>query len=299
MDESAWLITEVSSFQLESVRRFRPAVSAILNITPDHMDRHLSMEKYAAAKARVFMNQTRGDVFVVNRDDEAAWGLSSSCRARLFPFSRRERLESGAFVSEGWITLRDGGCETRVCACRELRIPGFHNLENALAAAACAFCAGIEPEAAARALRNFGGVAHRLELVGMKRGVRFINDSKATNPDAAIKAVEAMDVGLLLIAGGYDKDASFDLFIASFHGKVKRLLLMGATAGKIRDAAEAAGFDGCVMCSDMDECVNRAFELASDRDTVLLSPACASWDMYGGFEERGEDFRRCVEALEE
>ncbi|MDR1572545.1 MAG: UDP-N-acetylmuramoyl-L-alanine--D-glutamate ligase [Clostridiales Family XIII bacterium] len=299
-DGELWLVVEVSSFQLESSKDFRPAVSALLNITPDHMDRHMRMEAYAAAKARIFRNQTEDDFFVVNRDDEAAWSLAAGCPARVVPFSRKIEPEARpcAFVSDGHIALKgEDGAETRLCACGELKIPGAHNLENALAAAACAFCAGIGPEAIGQALRSFGGVAHRLETVGAVGGVRFVNDSKGTNPDAAIKALEAMDGEVLLIAGGYDKGASFERFADALQGRVSHLLLMGATAGRIKAAAESAGFGRCVMCGDMERCVETAFRLASDGDTVLLSPACASWDMYSGFEERGGHFRRCVEAL--
>jgi UDP-N-acetylmuramoylalanine--D-glutamate ligase len=299
-DAETLMVTELSSFQLETIRDFRPTVSALLNVTPDHLDRHGTMENYAAAKARVFMNQTESDFFVVNRDDATAFALSAGCEAAVFPFSRLQKLDVGAFVSDGRICVRDvSGKTSLLCGTDELRIPGAHNLENALAAAAVAFCAGVSAADIARALRDFSGVAHRLELVDVIGGVRFVNDSKGTNPDSSVKAVEATTPGILLIAGGYDKHADFDGFVASFGGKVKRLLLMGATAEKIRDAAFARGFRDVTLCADMESCVETGFRMARPGDTVLLSPACASWDMYACFEERGEHFKRCVRGIAE
>ncbi|MDR2089665.1 MAG: UDP-N-acetylmuramoyl-L-alanine--D-glutamate ligase [Clostridiales Family XIII bacterium] len=299
-DGDAITVLELSSFQLETIRDFRPAVSVLLNITPDHMDRHGTMERYAAAKARIFMNQRAGDFFVVNRDDAAAFALSNACGATVVPFSRRGAAGAGAFVEDGRICARGAAGERiDLCGADELGIPGAHNLENALAAAAACLCAGIPAAAVARALRAFTGVAHRLELVDVIGGVRFVNDSKGTNPDSSIKAVEATAPGILLIAGGYDKHADFDAFIASFGGKVKRLLLMGATAEKLRDAAAARGFRDAELCADLEACVETAFRSARPGDTVLLSPACASWDMYTCFEERGEHFKRCVKGIKE
>ncbi|MDR2770801.1 MAG: UDP-N-acetylmuramoyl-L-alanine--D-glutamate ligase [Clostridiales Family XIII bacterium] len=298
VDDNAITVMEMSSFQLETIRDFRPAVSVLLNLTPDHLDRHKTMENYADAKARIFMNQTESDCFVVNRDDAAAFALAERCAAKVVPFSRRRKLDLGACVEDGHICVRDASGELFVlCGTDELRIPGAHNLENALAAAAATLFAGIPAAAVIRALRDFAGVEHRLELVDVIGGVRFVNDSKGTNPDSSIKAVESAAPGILLIAGGYDKHADFDAFIASFGGKVKRLLLMGATAGKLAAAARARGFHDIVFCADMAVCVEEGFRAARPGDTVLLSPACASWDMYTCFEERGEHFKRCVRGI--
>jgi UDP-N-acetylmuramoylalanine--D-glutamate ligase len=273
-------------------------VSVLLNVTPDHMDRHGTMERYAAAKARIFMNQRAGDFFVVNRDDAAAFALAKDCEATVVPFSRRGAEDAGAFVENGRMRARGVSGELfDLCGTDELGIPGAHNLETAWAAAAACLCAGIPAAAVARALRAFTGVAHRLELVDTIGGVRFVNDSKGTNPDSSIKAVEATAPGILLIAGGYDKHADFDSFVASFGGKVKRLLLMGATAGKLEAAARARGFLDAELCADMEACVEAAFRSARPGDTVLLSPACASWDMYACFEDRGEHFKRCVRGI--
>ncbi len=294
------LVTEVSSFQLETVKRFKPLVSAILNLTPDHMDRHKTMENYGHAKAAVFASQTDNQYCVLNYDDKACYGLAAreNCSARVVPFSRLEELEFGAFVRDGNIVIRDDkGADRIICGTDELKIPGSHNLENALAAAAIAWFAGIDADIIGRAMREFSGVSHRIELCGEIDGVRFVNDSKGTNPDAAIKAIEAMKENIILIAGGYDKGSEYDEFVEAFQGRVKALILMGVTADKIRAAAEAAGFAPIYDGGSMGECVVKAKEIAEAGDVVLLSPACASWGMYNNFEERGEDFKSWVRKL--
>jgi len=295
--EDTWFVTEVSSFQLEPIRQFHPRISAILNLTPDHLDRHKTMEGYVNAKARVFENQGPEDYFVVNRDDALAWKLAERCHATVVPFSRKESLDFGACVEQGRIVIKDkDGAVHDVCGADELQIPGAHNLENALAAAAMAFCAGIDAKVTAAVLRRFAGVEHRLERVCVTDGVSYVNDSKGTNPDSSIKALEAMNTPVLLIAGGYDKKSSYEEFIRAFDGKVKKLLLLGATAQAIRETALRLGYPekDIIMCKDMDECVRQAAKLAVSGDTVLLSPACASWDMYDSYEQRGRHFKSCV-----
>jgi len=297
--EDTWLITEISSFQLETTRDFHPHISALLNITPDHLDRHLSMENYAKAKALIYRNQDENDYFIVNRDDEKSWKLTEGCRAKVVPFSRNEELDFGAFVKDEAIVIRDEkGTLHTICKARELGIPGVHNLENALAAAAIAFFAGIDADAIGMAMEGFQGVAHRLEFVNEIRGVRFINDSKGTNTDASIKAIEAVDTPIILIAGGYDKSVSFEPLIDAFNGKVKALVLLGRTASKIKEDAEKKGFTNIITAKNMEECVRESFRIAKSGDTVLLSPACASWDMYSNFEQRGDHFKSCVNDLE-
>ena len=185
-----------------------------------------------------------------------------------------------------------------ICRADELKRPGSHNLENALAAAAIAYFGGINPDIIAKVLRQFNGVEHRIELCNEIDGVRFVNDSKGTNPDAAIKAIEAMKENIILIAGGYDKNSSFDEFAEAFDGRVKALILLGKTASKIKAAAENAGFTNTVILKDMEACVREAYRIAEPGDVVLLSPACASWDMYTSFEQRGRHFKSCVQALE-
>ena len=294
------MVTEVSSFQLETVKDFRPEVSAILNLTPDHMDRHKTMENYGRAKARVFANQTPDQYCVLNFDDEACFELAEmeGCRAKVVPFSRKEELEFGAFAKDGRIVIKNETGElVDICGEDELQIPGSHNLENALAAAAVCYFGGVDPQTIGEAMKAFPGVAHRIELCCEKDGVRFVNDSKGTNTDAAIKAIEAMKENIILIAGGYDKGASYEEFIDVFPGRVKELILLGKTAPKIKAAAEAAGFTNITMAADMEECVAIAWEKAQPGDVVLLSPACASWDMYDNFEQRGDHFRECVQKL--
>ena len=297
--EEDWLVTETSSFQLETTKYFRPEVSALLNITPDHMDRHKTLDNYAQAKAMIFKNQDENQYFVVNYDDVESYKLVKQCKAKVIPFSRKVALDPGCFVLDGGIVIKNeqGQCIT-ICGADELKIPGAHNLENALAAAAVGYFAGIAPEVIAKTLREFEGVEHRLEFSGEVDGIRFVNDSKGTNPDASIKAIEAMKDNIILIAGGYDKGSEYEEFINSFQGRVKHMMLLGKTAPKIKETAERLGFTKMTMCKDMDECVKVAYKLASPGDTVLLSPACASWDMYTCFEQRGEHFKNCVRDLE-
>lgn len=296
--EEDWLVTETSSFQLETTRDFKPLVSAILNLTPDHLNRHHTMEAYAAAKARIFANQDENGYCVVNYDDKTCYALTRDCKARVVPFSRKEELDFGAFVKDGRLVLADEkGTLIELCGKDELKIIGEHNVENALAAAAVCFFAGISPETIAKTLREFGGVEHRLEFSGELDGVSFYNDSKGTNVDAAVIAIRAMRGRIILIAGGDGKGQSFDELIDNFDGRVKHMLLMGRDAGIIAEAADRRGFREYTYCKDMEECVRRAAELAEPSDVVLLSPACASWDMYDNFEQRGRHFKDCVKRL--
>lgn len=298
-EEDSWLITETSSFQLETIKTFQPEISAILNLTPDHMDRHKNMENYGKAKAEVFKNQTPDQYCIINHDDEECLELAKKCKAKVVPFSRKTTLDFGVYVDGDTIIVKDeDGKITEICRPVELQIPGQHNLENALAACAIAYFGGIDAKIIAKVLREFRGVEHRIETCSTIDDIRFVNDSKGTNPDAAIKAIEAMQKNIILIAGGYDKNASFDEFVKSFDGRVKDLLLIGKTANKIKEAAEKVGFTNSVILKDMEACVREAYRIAEPGDVVLLSPACASWDMYTSFEQRGKHFKSCVQALE-
>lgn len=297
--EDTWMVTEVSSFQLETIRHFRPQVSAILNLTPDHMDRHKTLEEYGRVKARIFENQKLQDFLIINFDDKPCFKLSAKAKATVVPFSRLVELSFGAFVKDGIITIRDqAGVETAFCHKDELMIPGTHNLENALAATAIAYFAGVKPDVILRTLLEFSGVEHRIEFVNEIDGVRFVNDSKGTNPDAAIKAIEAISAPIFLIAGGYDKGSDFGDLIDACQDKVDMMFLLGKTAAKIKDTAESKGFTKTIILKDMETCVNEAFRQAKPGTTVLLSPACASWDMYENFEQRGRHFKDCVAGLE-
>lgn len=298
VDDDAWLVTETSSFQLETMCDFKPVVSAVLNLTPDHLNRHKTMENYGAAKARIFENQDESQYLVINYDDKVCFDLAKGCKAKVVPFSRMEELEFGAFVKDGYIVIKNEQEELiRFCRTDELNIPGTHNLENALAAAAIAYFAGLDAEVIKNALVEFQGVEHRIEFCGEVDGIRFVNDSKGTNPEASIKAIDAMKGGVILIAGGYDKGSTFDELIKAFDGKVKHMVLLGKTAPMIKETAEKLGFTASVIVEDMEQCVNEGFRLAEKGDTVLLSPACASWDMYKSFEQRGDHFKECVKKL--
>lgn len=293
-----WLVTECSSFQLETTSKFRPSVSAILNITPDHLNRHHTMEAYAEAKAKIFANQTVDDHFVVNADDPICRGLAEKCSADVVYFSGEKQLEKGAFVKDGVITIADGkGSEYEVMKTSELRVIGQHNVMNALAASAVSFFSGIDTDTIGAALREFPGVEHRIEYCGEINGVKYYNDSKGTNTDAAETAIKAVGKDIILIAGGDAKGQDFTDFAKMFKGRVKELILLGRDRGMIEEAADKAGFTDYTECDDMEACVTEAAEAAVPGDTVLLSPACASWDMYDNYEQRGEHFKKCVEKL--
>lgn len=298
--EDAWLVTETSSFQLETTKYFKPAVSAILNLTPDHLDRHHTMEAYGAAKAMIFANQKADGYTVLNADDPACYKLAGkNCQAKVVPFSRTKTLEFGAFVKDGQIVIKNEAGElVSFCNADELKIIGSHNLENALAAAAICYFAGIEADVIADVLRTFGGVEHRIEYCGMVEGVKYYNDSKGTNVDAAVTALRAIGKNIILIAGGDGKGQDFAPFIAGFNGSVKHMLLLGKDAPLLQEAADRAGFTDYFRCKDMDEAVRKAYDMAAEGDTVLLSPACASWDMYKNYEQRGDHFKECVERLQ-
>lgn len=296
--KDTFLITEVSSFQLETIRKFKPVVSAILNITPDHLNRHKTMEKYADTKARIFMNQDKEQFVIVNYDNKEAYELTAKSKAKVIPFSRKVILETGCFIKDGDIIIKDASRKViHICSVKALKVPGSHNLENALAAVAIAYWAGISADDIRDALKDFEGVEHRIEYVDAVKGVRFVNDSKGTNPDASIKAIEAIQTPMIVIAGGMDKGSDYEAFIQSFNNKVKYMVLLGETAEKIQNTAKQLGFSNITIKEDMDACVREAFEFAQEGDTVLLSPACASWDMYPNFEMRGQHFKDCVKSL--
>ena len=296
--EKDWLITETSSFQLETIKEFKPEVSAILNLTPDHLNRHHTMEAYGAAKARVFENQDASNYCIVNYDDKKCFDLTKNCPAHVIPFSIKEELDEGAFLKDGVLYIKEKDKE-RIPLCHrdELHIIGDHNVENALAAAAISFFAGIEPDTIAQTLKEFGGVEHRIEFVSEINGVKYYNDSKGTNVDATIIALNAIKQNIILIAGGDGKGQSFDQLIASFNGRVKHMILLGRDGKILAEAADKYGFKDYSYAKDMEECVRKGFEIGKAGDTVLLSPACASWDMYDNFEQRGDHFKDCVKRL--
>lgn len=293
-----WLVTETSSFQLETTRDFRPKVSAILNLTPDHLNRHHTMEGYGAAKARIFANQSEDEYLVINKDDAACFALAKDCKAKVVAFSRKEEPDLGAFIKDNAIVIKDETGEIKkVCDVADIRIIGEHNLENVLAAAAVCYFAGIEIDVIRKGIAEFGGVEHRIEFTRELDGVKYYNDSKGTNTDASITAIKALKNNIILIAGGDSKSQSFDEFVTYLNPAVKEMILLGRDAHFIEEAARKAGYTNIVYCKDMDDCVRQANKDAEPGDNVLLSPACASWDMYQNFEQRGEHFKDCVYRL--
>lgn len=295
--KDSWMVAEVSSFQLETVSEFRPVVSAILNLTPDHLNRHKTMEAYGQAKASIFAKQNENQYLVVNFDDKLCYALTNKAKAKIIPFSRLEKLENGAYVDGNILVLRDGEKILEICKKNELRIIGDHNVENVLAAAAICYCAGIDMKVINEAIRAFPGVEHRIEFCGEINGIKYYNDSKGTNVDAAVIAIKALKNNIVLIAGGDGKSQDFTELASHLQGSVKALVLFGRDAPIIEESAKKAGFTEIYNEKDMQAAVKKCYELAESGDKVLLSPACASWDMYKNYETRGEDFKNCVKEL--
>lgn len=288
------IVAEVSSFQLETVEFFRPRVALITNITPDHLDRHGTMEAYTEAKAKIFTRQGDGDYTVLNYDDPKTRALAGITPGKVIFFSRRHILEEGVFVHKGNMLLRLGGSATEIMPIKDIAIPGGHNLENALAAAAAAAVLGVSPALLEQTLRTFPGVAHRLETVAEINGVKYVNDSKGTNPEASIKALEAFDRPIVLLAGGRNKGSDFTEFARLARQKTRVMVILGECAAEIEQAARQAGVTNILKAASFNEAVLMAHGAAKSGDVVLLSPACASWDMFKNYEERGELFRQIV-----
>jgi UDP-N-acetylmuramoylalanine--D-glutamate ligase len=286
-----WIVAELSSFQLEDIETFRPSVAAILNVTQDHLDRYRDIAEYAAAKARIFENQTKKDVLVLNFDDPIVKAFTKRMPATVVPFSRMLRFNPGMCVLNGYLEY-DG---KRLCRTGEIKIRGVHNLENAMAAAAMALAAGADRESVAAVLREFPGLEHRLEFVREKSGVAYINDSKGTNVGAVVKSVEGFTQPVILIAGGLDKGSDFSPLYDLFKQKVKLLVLIGKAADKMAKALGTA--TETVFAATLQEAVRLASAKAASGDVVLLSPACASFDMFRDFEDRGRQFKDAVKAL--
>ncbi|HUP38440.1 MAG TPA: UDP-N-acetylmuramoyl-L-alanine--D-glutamate ligase [Candidatus Limnocylindria bacterium] len=290
------VIAEVSSFQLDAVDRFRPRVGAILNVTPDHLDRHGTFERYVDAKARMLANQTPTDCAVLNADDPVTAGLGSRVRGRVIWFSRLTTLTHGVFIYDGWVVAKLNGRTERICPVTEITLRGQHNVENVLAATACALWTGMSPSAIRRGIAAFRGVAHRIERVHDDRGVVYYNDSKGTNVDSTIKALESFSEPVILIAGGKGKGQDFGPLAAAACGRVRHAILIGEDRGRIRAALEPSGIPA-EDAESMDDAVRRARDAARVGDVVLLSPACASFDMFHNFEHRGDVFKSVVRAL--
>ena len=292
-------VAEISSFQLETIHAFHPQVSAILNITPDHLNRHHTMECYIEAKESITKNQTAEDTCVLNYEDEVLRRFGETLKCKVVYFSSERKLDEGLYLDGKEIFYADGEKTTKVINVDELNILGKHNYENVMAATAMALSMGVPMEKIVEALKVFQAVEHRIEYVTEKRGVRFYNDSKGTNPDAAIKGISAMNRPTYLIGGGYDKQSEYDEWIESFQGKVRKLVLIGQTKEKIAACAKKHGFTDVVMCETLEEAIDYCYQNAKSGEAVLLSPACASWGMFPNYEVRGKIFKDYVNNLSE
>jgi len=291
------VVCEASSFQLESTETFQPRVAAVLNITPDHLDRHGSLAAYVDAKARIFANQTSADCAVLNADDEATAALARRTRAHVVWFSRRRPLSHGVFVRDGRIAALLNGDVEEICPMAEIFLRGAHNVENVLAATACVLWMGLAPEAMRRAIGRFRGVAHRIEFVRDRRGVQYYNDSKGTNVASTLKALESFSERILLIAGGKGKGQDFEPLASAARGRVGHVFLIGEDAPRLAAAFKEASIL-LTRCPSLEAAVDAARRLAVPGDVVLLSPACASFDMFENFEHRGDVFKKLVERLD-
>lgn len=296
-NEESCLVAELSSFQLESTVHFRPQVSAVLNITPDHLNRHKTMENYTDAKANIFRNQRDMDITVLNYDDLTVRELANKTHGRVVFFSRKEVLANGVYLNEnGNIVIADNNVEKVLLHKSEVSLPGNHNLENIMAAVAIFASIGADMDIVVDVLKTFKGVEHRQEFVKEINDIKFVNDSKATNPDSTIKAIESYKTPVILIAGGMDKNSDFyDVIDVINNSSVKAMVLLGETASKIERQANEKNFNGLIIkTTSMKDAVKVSKQIAKKGDTVLLSPACASWDMYPNFEARGLDFKNNV-----
>ena len=292
-------VAEISSFQLETIHDFAPKGTAILNITPDHLNRHYTMENYAHVKESITKNQWKksdDDYCVLNYDDEVLRAFGDSIKRPVY-FSRKSRPKRGAYLTGNVIRYTDGVEDFEVMTTDEMNLFGNHNYENVMAAIALTYEAGVPLDIIVDTIREFKGVEHRIEYVREKDGVIYYNDSKGTNPDSSIKALEAMSRPTILIAGGYDKHTGFDEFLDAFDNKVKLLVLLGQTADIIEETALRHGFDKIVKVDSLKEAVDVCDANAVSGDVVLLSPACASWGMFKNYEERGELFKQYVNEL--
>ena len=293
--EKTITVAELSSFQLELIEKFRPNISVFLNLTPDHLDRHRTLESYGKAKARIFENQTESDSAVLNADDPGTTPYAPA-KPQLFWFSRKQRVAQGAFVKESEILFRREGAEETALKLADIPLAGEHNVENVLAAVAATRLAGAEPAAIAKGVRSFAGVEHRLEFVAEIGGVRFYNDSKATNVDATLKALDAFPGRILIILGGKDKGSDYTVLQAPLREKAILALLIGAAADKIE--RQIAGNVAIEQAGTLERAVETAAHAARAGDVVLLAPACASFDQFQNYEHRGRVFKELVHQLE-
>lgn len=296
--EDAVVVAEISSFQLETIHEFKPQVSAVLNITPDHLNRHYTMENYTNTKLRIAENQTKDQVCVLNYEDLILREKAKDIKAKVFYFSSAQELEEGIYLKQnGDIIFAQDRKKECVCNISELNLLGKHNYENVMAGVAISHFMGVPMECIRTVIKKFIAVEHRIEYVAEKNGVKYYNDSKGTNTDAAIQGIRAMVTKTVLIGGGYDKGSEYDDWIQAFDGKVKLLVLLGQTSDKIAACARKHGFDRMIQVDSLEEAVRVSAEHAEPGEAVLLSPACASWGMFKNYEERGTKFKELVHNL--
>ncbi len=295
-DESLTVI-ELSSFQLETIDRFRPDISAILNITPDHLNRHHTMDNYISIKKNIALNQDNANLCILNYENNHTKSIGAELKTRVLYFSSERILENGIFLDDDNIVYKENDSITNICNVNELRVLGKHSYENVMVGVGIALELGIPIKQIHEAITSFKAVEHRIEYVDTIDGVSYYNDSKGTNPDASIKAVQAMNSPTILIGGGFGKGLEFDEWVQSFKGKVKCLVLMGETREKIAATARKYGFDNIILVNSLREAVQISAKKAEDGDAVLLSPACASWGMFDNYEQRGRMFKEYVHEL--
>lgn len=294
--EAGWAVLEISSFQLETIETFRPNVAVVINVTPDHLDRHGNFEGYAAAKARIFENQTEEDYAVLNADDATCVGYAANIRSQVRWFSTKEEVGVGAFIRDGKVIYRDDEGEREVMPLSEIRLKGAHNHENVLASVCCGMIAGVAPERIRKAVAEFKAVEHRLEYVATVNGVQYFNDSKATNVDATIKALESFPANIHVILGGKDKGSDYTVLKPLLKERVKRVYTIGAAAEKIE--SHLGSVVDIVRAGTLENAVKQATQAAKPGDVVLLAPACASFDQFESYEHRGRVFKELVHSLE-
>lgn len=298
-NEKSVTVAEISSFQLETIHEFKPDISAILNITPDHLNRHHTMENYIKAKEDITKNQDENNLCVLNYEDKVLRDFADNLNTKVIFFSSKRELDDGLYFDSENIIYSVSCQKVIICNVSELNLLGIHNYENVMAAVAIALGMNVPLEYIKKAIINFKAVEHRIEYVTEKNKVKYYNDSKGTNPDAAIKAIQAMITPTILIAGGYDKQSKYDEWINSFDGKVKYLVLLGETKEKIQKTAVNCGFESkkIILVNSLKEAVEFCSSHADNGDSVLLSPACASWDMFDNYEQRGKMFKKYVNEL--
>lgn len=294
--EQSIVVAEMSSFQLETIESFAPRISTILNITPDHLNRHHTMNAYIEAKKSIAINQHEAQICVLNYEDEVTRNFGEEVEAQVLYFSSKRKLQKGIYL-DGDLIIYKNPEEVVVCNIHDLKILGVHNYENVMAAVAMALAYGVPLELVHKAVCAFKGVEHRIEFVGEFQGVTYYNDSKGTNPDAAIKGIQAMNRPTVLIGGGYDKNSEYEEWIEAFEGKVKALVLTGQTRFKIEEVAKRCGIENVLLVEDFQDAVIQSAKLAQPGDAVLLSPACASWGAFKNYEERGDKFKKIVKNL--